>query len=200
MRCVVTLRAGIDLLREAWNANDRSVVSPGLHALVVHGANGWARRSRGPLRRPARIGARAAYFLVRNVYGIDLPATVTVGRNFRIAHAGGVVIHPDTVFGDNCIIRQNVTIGAAGTGDFHTNHPTFGDRVDIGAGAVVMGRIHVGDDVTIGPNTVVMTDVPARTMVVNPPARRMSLPGGTPPAQPVPSVDVRRDESADARR
>lgn len=164
-------------LKEAWARNDRSLASPGFGAVAVHHFTGWAKEQRHPWQLPLRVLGRAGYVLVRNVYGIELPAPVRLGRRFRIAHAGGIVIHPHTVFGDDCLVRQNVTIGAAGNGDFQENHPTFGDRVDIGAGAVVMGRVRIGDDVTIGPNAVVMTDVPSGTVVVSPQPRRMTLPG-----------------------
>ncbi|NAZ87052.1 serine O-acetyltransferase [Kineococcus indalonis] len=175
----ITLRQA---LAEAWEHNDRSLVSPGFAAVAVHHFSGWARQRPLPLRVPLRFAGRAGYAFVRNVYGIELPAAVRLGRRFRVAHAGGIVVHPNTVFGDDCLIRQNVTVGAAGNGDFEHNHPTFGDRVDIGAGAVVMGPVRIGDDVTIGPNAVVMTDVPSGTVVVSPQPRRMRLPGRQEPA------------------
>ena len=169
-----TLREAVG---EAWARNDRSLTSPGFGAVAVHHFTRWAKERRKPWNLPLRALGRAGYVFVRNVYSIDLPAPVQVGRRFRIAHAGGIVIHPHTVFGDDCLVRQNVTIGAAGNGNFQENHPTFGDRVDIGAGAVIMGKVQIGDDVTIGPNAVVMTDVPAGTVVVSPQPRRMTLPG-----------------------
>jgi len=170
----LTLRQAI---REAWASNDRSLSSPGFAAVAVHHFTGWAKERRHPVQLPLRVLGRLGYLFVRNVYSIDLPAPVHLGRRFRIAHAGGVIIHPHAVFGDDCLVRQNVTVGAAGNGHFQENHPTFGDRVDIGAGAVIMGRITVSDDVTIGPNAVVMSDVPAGTMVISPQPRRMVLPG-----------------------
>ena len=46
----------------------------------------------------------------------------------------------------------------------------FGNRVDIGAGAVIVGPIHIGDDVSIGANAVVLQDVPANSIAVGVPA------------------------------
>ncbi|WP_432537698.1 serine O-acetyltransferase [Kineococcus arenarius] len=169
-------------LEEARRCHGDSWFAPGFAAVAVHHFASWAEAQSGPVRPVLRRAARAGYLFVRNIYSIDLPTTVKIGRRFRIAHAGGVIIHPDAVFGDDCVLRQNVTIGAAGNGDFHSNHPTLGDRVDIGAGAVVMGRITVGDDVTIGPNAVVMNDVAAGTMVISPQPRRMLRPGARPAA------------------
>lgn len=149
----------LEELREARAHND-SWSSPGCHALVVHRLTARAKQLPQPFRLPARAVCRLLYVVVRNVYTIELPAPVTIGRRFRIAHQGGIVIHPHVEFGDDCLVRQNVTIGAARDDRFHVDYPTIGNRVQIGAGAAIVGRVRVGDDVLIGPNAVVTTDVP----------------------------------------
>jgi len=101
--------------------------------------------------------------------GIELPCEVKLGRRFRIDHFGGIVISGDTVFGDDCVIRNGVTVGLRHTG--HRGSPVIGDRVDIGAGAKVLGSIVIGDDVAIGANAVVITDVPSNSIAVGVPAR-----------------------------
>lgn len=169
-------------LREAYEFNFRSVAAPGFAAVAVNRFAWWAKRRPFPLDVPLRVLARMAFVVVRNVYGIELPNHVRAGRRFHIAHQGGIVIHPNTVFGDDCVVRQNVTIGAAGGRPWAQDHPTFGDRVRIGAGAVVIGAIHVGDDVHIGPNAVVTTSVPAGSMVVSPMSRRLRRPDYPPAA------------------
>lgn len=129
---------------------------------------------------PVRALCRVLFLFVRNVYGIELPTPVRLGRRFRLTHQGSV-FHPHTVFGDDCVVRQGVTIGAARVGrdrggvDFNDDHPTFGDRVDVGAGAVVIGRLHVGNDVKIGPNAVVTADVPDGSIVVAPASRVIKM-------------------------
>jgi serine O-acetyltransferase len=113
---------------------------------------------------------------VRNHYGIELSETTIVGRRFKISHQNGIVIHPKAVFGDDCEVRQNVTIGESGRPDRYGEAPRFGNRVKIGAGAAVIGKIVIGDDVTIGPNATVMTNIPAGTIVCAPPPRLIKLP------------------------
>ena len=175
----------LEELREARAHND-SWSAPGCHAVVVHRLTARAKRLPQPFRLPARAVCRLLYLFVRNVYTIELPAPVRLGRRFRIAHQGGIVIHPHVTFGDDCLVRQGVTIGAARDDRFEVDYPSIGDRVQIGAGAVVVGRVHVGDDVVIGPNAVVTTDVPdghkvlATPSVVSPRtrlARGSALPG-----------------------
>lgn len=164
------------LVREDWNAHKpRPLAKPGFHALVLHRFGFWQQRLPPPLRVAARVAHDAAYFVTRVVYGIELPRTTHVGRRLVIGHQGGIVVSGECSIGDDCLIRQNVTIGANTLGG---PVPTIGDRVEIGAGAVIAGRVTVGDDVVIGPNAVVTTDVPPGSRVVAPPAR--ILPPGWP--------------------
>ena len=101
--------------------------------------------------------------------GIELPCEVTLGRRFRIDHFGGIVISGDAVFGDDCVIRNGVTVGLKHTG--RRGAPVLGNRVDIGAGAKILGAIRIGDDVQIGANAVVITDVAPNSIAVGVPAR-----------------------------
>lgn len=104
--------------------------------------------------------------------GIELPCEVTLGRRFRIDHFGGIVISGDAVFGDDCVIRNGVTVGLTHAG--HRGAPTLGNRVDVGAGAKILGPIRIGDDVLIGANAVVTADVPSNSIAVGVPARVLS--------------------------
>jgi serine O-acetyltransferase len=104
------------------------------------------------------------YRYVRNHYGIELPDTTIVGHRLVIAHQGGIVIHGRARIGNNCLIRHNVTIGAA-SHDRAWEAPRLGDRVQVGCGAVILGQVTIGDGARIGPNVVVMVNVPASATV-----------------------------------
>jgi len=78
------------------------------------------------------------------------------------------VISGDTVIGNDVIVRNGVTLGLRRTGV--VGAPIIGDRVDIGAGAKILGPVHIGDDVAIGANAVVLSDVPANSIAVGIPA------------------------------
>lgn len=159
-----------ELLREDVRTHGGEVTSPGLHAVLVHRFG--AARSQLPRRwRPAaRIVHRLAYVVLRNVYGIEIPDTVTLGRRVRIAHHSGVVIHRFAVIGDDCVLRHNVTLGARN--DDHETYalqaPKLGAGVSLGAGAVVIGGVRVGDGARVGPNATVLGDVPAGATVQAP--------------------------------
>jgi serine O-acetyltransferase len=111
--------------------------------------------------------------------GIDIPCETTIGRGLKIEHFGDIIISGDTVFGDDCVIRNGVTVGLRRTGV--RGAPVLGNRVDIGAGAKILGDIRIGDDVSIGANAVVLSDVPANSIAVGIPA--VIRPKKTKPAQ-----------------
>lgn len=142
---------------------------PGFHTVALHRIAVWQRGLPGLLRYPVALVYGALYFVTRNLYGIELPRTAIVGRRLLIGHQSGIVVSEIATIGDDCVIRQNVTIGVAQWGDGPA--PTIGDRVEIGAGAVILGDITIGDDVFIGSNAVVTKDVPAGARVVAPEAR-----------------------------
>lgn len=163
------------LLREDWAAHGpRPLSKPGFHALALHRFGYWQRRLPLPARVVARVVHDAVYYITRVFYGIELPATTRVGRRVVIGHQGGIVIGWHVEIGDDCLIRQNVTIGSTETGG---GQPRIGARVAIGAGAVIVGSVVVGDDVVIGPNAVVAVDVPPGARVVSPPGRIIVGPG-----------------------
>lgn len=103
---------------------------------------------------------------------IELPWKTRIGPGFRIDHGQALVINDGTVFGSNCTVRNSTTIGNKRAKDgSYTEAPRFGDRVDIGANAVIIGPITIGDDVAIGAGSVVLRDVPAGHIAVGNPAR-----------------------------
>jgi serine O-acetyltransferase len=101
--------------------------------------------------------------------GIELPCETQVGRRLRIEHCGDVIVSGDAVIGDDVVIRNGVTIGLRRIGE--RGSPRIGNRVDIGAGAKLLGPISIGDDTVIGANAVVIGDVPPGSIAVGIPAR-----------------------------
>lgn len=172
-------------LREDWVVNGRSLTKPGFQAMLVYRFGVWKQVIRQkPLRAPFGLLYQLGRVFVRNFYGIDMYDTATIGRRLWIAHQSGIVIHPDAVIGDDCLIRQGVSIGRGPNhgGGAKDRAPVLGDRVEIGAGAVLIGGIKIGDDVVIGPNAVVMSNVPAGSIVAAPPGRVFQRPVKASPA------------------
>lgn len=99
--------------------------------------------------------------------GISIPAEARIGKGLRIHHFGGIIIHSDVVIGVECTIYQGVTIGDLGG---RGGVPRIGSRVNMGAGAKLIGPIEVGDDCQIGANAVVRTSIPPGCLAVGVPA------------------------------
>lgn len=104
------------------------------------------------------------------VFGILIGVKAQIGRRLIIEHFGSIVIHGSCVIGDDCIIRQGVTLGNRQL-DKPLDAPKIGSRVNIGAGAKILGNVVIGDDVDIGANAVVIQDVPAWHIAVGVPAK-----------------------------
>jgi len=159
-----------DNLREDWRTYGRNPLSQGLWVMVVYRFGRWRYTiQRRWLRMPFSFLYKLLKTLSEILTGIDLPCEAIVGRRFRIDHFGGIVISGDAVFGEDCIIRNGVTVGLRKTGQ--RGSPVIGDRVDIGAGAKVLGSVRIGSDVAIGANAVVLSDVPSNCVAVGIPAR-----------------------------
>jgi serine O-acetyltransferase len=158
-------------IREDWVAHGRDWTKPGFRAVAVHRFGVW-RMKVDPklLRAPLSVLYRALYRRIRNGYGIDLPYTVQLGRRVVIEHQSAIVIHGHSRLGDDCILRQGVTLGNRYL-DRPLEAPILGDRVNVGAGAKILGGITLGDDVNIGANAVVLIDIPAGQTAVGIPAR-----------------------------
>ncbi len=158
------------LIAEDWRANGRDWTRPGFRALAAHRFGVWRMTIRPHLlRAPLSLLYRLLYRRARNRYGIELPYSAGVGRHVVIEHQGAIVIHGDSVIGDRCTIRQGVTLGNRSP-EHPLEAPTLGVGVDIGAGAKILGAIHIGDRAVIGANAVVLQDVPPDHLAVGVPA------------------------------
>jgi serine O-acetyltransferase len=166
-----TPRSLIAQIVEDWQANGRDWTRPGFQALAVYRFGNWRMRiGPKPLRAPFSVLYRALYVGVRNFYGIELPYTTRVGRRVVLEHQSGIVIHGHSRIGDDCVLRQGVTLGNRSL-DEPFAAPELGERVNVGAGAKILGKVIVGDGAQIGANAVVLADVPAGTLAVGVPAR-----------------------------
>lgn len=117
---------------------------------------------------------RAITYLVLH---IELPPDLVVGPNLRIHHPHVIVLNPGTVIGRDCVLRHMVTIGNRSSTEGTSDCPVLGDDVDVGAGAMILGPIHVGDGARIGAGAVVVHDVPAGAVVTGPAAQVRPAPG-----------------------
>ena len=158
-----------DLLKEDWITYDKDIWRQGFWAMCVYRLGNWRYGIRPSwLRKPFSLLYRLLRTAVQIVAGIELHCETRVGRRLLIEHFGGIIVSGDAVIGDDVVIRQGVTIGLRTTG--RRGAPVIGDRVDIGAGAKLLGNIRIGNDAVIGANAVVLCDVPEGALAVGIPA------------------------------
>ena len=103
-------------------------------------------------------------------YGFQIERETSIGKGLFMGHYGTIVINPKAKIGDNCNIAQGVTIGQANRGKLK-GFPTIGNRVWIGANAVIVGNIVVGSNVLIAANSFINQDIPDNSLVIGNPAR-----------------------------
>jgi len=137
---------------------------PGLHALWLH------RLAHFLWRHKLRFLARFISHIGRFLTGIEIHPGAKIGRRFFIDHGAGVVIGETAEIGDDVLMYQGVVLGGT-TLKKEKRHPTVGNNVVIGTGAVALGAITIGDGVRIGSGSVVAKSVPAGATVVGIPGR-----------------------------
>jgi len=137
---------------------------PGLHALWFHRLAHFLWRHK--LRFPARSLSHISRFLT----GIEIHPGAKIGRRFFIDHGAGVVIGETAEVGDDVLMYQGAVLGGT-TLKKEKRHPTVGNNVVIGTGAVALGAITIGDGVKIGSGSVVVKSVPPGATVVGIPGR-----------------------------
>jgi len=137
---------------------------PGLHAL-------WFYRVAHYLwQHKLWFLARFLSHISRFLTAIEIHPGAKIGRRFFIDHGAGVVIGETTEIGDDVLMYQGVVLGGT-TLKRGKRHPTVGNNVVIGTGAVALGAITIGDEAIIGSGSVVIESVPPGATVVGIPGR-----------------------------
>lgn len=119
------------------------------------------------------------------VFQVDINPAARIGRGIMLDHATGFVVGETAVIGNNVSILQDVTLGGTGKAE-EDRHPKISDGVLIGAGAIVLGNIRVGECARVGAGAVVVKEVPPHVTVAGVPARIIGEAGC---AQPSVSMD-----------
>ena len=134
----------------------------GMHAIWAHRVAHWLWNRR--LCLLARLLSQASRFFT----GIEIHPGATIGRRFFIDHGMGVVIGETAEVGDDVLLYQGVVLGGTSR-EKKKRHPTLKNGVVVGAGAVLLGPVTVGEEARVGAGSVVIDDVEPGTTVVGVP-------------------------------
>ncbi|MCW2811127.1 MAG: cysE1 [Friedmanniella sp.] len=158
-------------------------IRPELHYQRVLRRAEFLSAQAGPLARLAYLLTRYRLARLAVQTGISIPPGV-FGRGLSVAHTGNIVVNDQARVGRFCRLHSGTNIGV-----HHGAAPRLGDRVYVAPGAVLFGGITVGDDVLVGANSVVRSDVPPGVTVGGAPAQVIahrgsasSMPEWFPPA------------------
>lgn len=143
---------------------------PGLHAVWMHRVAHWL------WKRGARFLARLTSHVARWLTGVEIHPGASIGRRVFIDHGMGVVIGETAEVGDDVLIYKGVVLGGVSL-EKTKRHPTIGNGVVLGTGAIILGPIQVGDNAIIGSGSVVVKPVPACATVVGVPGRVVKING-----------------------
>ena len=150
----------------------RQFWDPGRKLLVAIRRYQYWHRKRGIIARLLckTLVLRHRFWTV--VTGADIPLNCQIGGGLLIPHPNGIVIPPDAKIGVNCLIFQQVTIGAREA----LGVPEISSHVDIGAGAKILGAIKIGANVKIGANAVITRNVDGGMVAVGNQSREVTMP------------------------
>ena len=144
-----------------WRLALRTAGLDAFHILALNRGRELARRYRiRGLNRTIRLSQIA-------LFGVEIGNEVTLGEGVYFVHSLGIIIGGDAIIGDRVKFMGNNTVGTAKD----NGYPVIGNDVMVGAGARILGPVHIGDGAQIGANAVVLCDVPAGAVAIGVPAR-----------------------------
>lgn len=106
---------------------------------------------------------------MENRYGLEI-FSKNIGEGFYIGHPYGITINSEAQIGKNCNIHKGATIGQENRGR-RKGTPVIGNNVWIGINSTIVGKVVIGDDVLIVPNTYVNKDIPSHSIVIGNPCK-----------------------------
>ena len=124
----------------------------------------------GAIGKLRRIVAKERWHRLGMKYNININPNV-VGYGFCIPHlVGGVIINCQSV-GNYCTANAGVIVGNNSKGSL----AVIGNNVNLTVGSKVIGGVHIGDNVIVAPNSVVVKDVPDNAIVSGIPATILKM-------------------------
>jgi len=148
----------------ARNLAEILICYPGMHAIWSHRFAHWM------WRHHLFLISRFTSLVARFFTGVEIHPGAIIGRRLFIDHGAGVVIGETAEIGDDVLMYQGAVLGGTSLNK-GKRHPTIGNNVVIGAGAIILGPVTIGQGSRIGSGSVVVKSVPPMSTVVGVPGR-----------------------------
>ena len=103
-------------------------------------------------------------------YAFNISYKTEIGYGLVLTHNGVYNINSETIIGNNCNIGVCTIIGRENRGK-RIGCPTIGDNVWIGANCSIVGKIKIGNNVLVAPNSFVNFNVPDNSIVIGNPGK-----------------------------
>lgn len=124
----------------------------------------WLRLGKSTNNRILRSLCKIRLKLFSERYGLEIPLETSIGPGFYIGHPFNITINPHSTIGKNVNIHKGVTIGQENRGN-RKGAPIIGDEVWIGVNSTIVGKIQIGNNVLVAPNSYVNRDIPDNSIV-----------------------------------
>lgn len=114
------------------------------------------------------IIARMRIWKLSRKFGLEISTKAKIGKGLYLGHPYNITVGEEVILGENVNLHKGCTIGKTNRGN--AGSPYVGSNVFVGINATIVGRISIGDDVLIAPNSYVNFDVPTHSIVIGNPA------------------------------
>lgn len=102
-------------------------------------------------------------------YGLEI-GSATIGQGLYLGHPYNITVNQLSTIGNNVNLHKGVTIGMENRGE-RRGAPAIGNKVYIGVNATIVGKVKIGNNVLVAPNTYINFDVPDNSIVIGNPGK-----------------------------
>lgn len=139
--------------------------SRGIHALLGHRVT-YSLWSAG--RTDLALALKTVF---GRSFATDIHPAARFGRGIWLDHGLGFVVGETSIIEDDVSIWHGVTLGSTLKDSGDRRHPQLRRGVTIGAGAILLGGVEIGEGSVVAAGSVVLNNVPPATTVAGIPAK-----------------------------
>jgi len=143
------------------------ILNPPVLAVLLYRLSHYFRR------REWNFTAKILYIMNNLLFSVEIQSLAQIGPGLILNHANGILVHDRSIIGKNCtlVFQNTLTVGPHAEETRSHDYIVVDDEVIIGAGAKIIGPVHIGNRVIISAKSVVTKDAPEDALLFGIPAR-----------------------------